>query len=233
MKVAIVGYGKMGKEIESILVERGHEIHTRIGRNDSLDSISGCDVAIEFTRPEHALKNIRQIIDSGIPLVCGTTGWYDSIEEVEEWVLLSNAALVHASNFSLGVQLFFELNRKLSLLMQSFKDYRPSITEIHHTEKLDAPSGTALSLYEDLAKVSDYRNWHLGTLPRENSLPIEAIREMDVKGTHRVKFSSEVDEIEITHNAHSRKGFALGAVIAAEWVLEKRGTFTMRDVLGI
>ncbi len=233
MKIGLLGYGKMGKVIERIAQERGHEIVARINRNDDKQELLKSDVVIEFSSPESAIENLKYCINKGIPIICGTTGWNNDIEEIYSLVKEQNAALVHASNFSLGVNLFFELNEKLAALMKPFKDYKLAVKEIHHTEKKDAPSGTAITLAEGIMRQTSYSEWHLGTSNKGTSVAIEALRENDVKGTHVITYDSPVDQIEITHKAHSRDGFALGAVIAAEWVIDKKGSFTMKDVLGI
>ncbi len=233
MKIGLLGYGKMGKVIERIAQERGHEIVARINRKDNKELLVGSDAVIEFSTPESVLKNLKYCINKSIPIVCGTTGWNDSIEEIYNMVKSNEAALVHASNFSLGVNLFFELNKKLAALMQPFDDYKLSVQEIHHTQKIDAPSGTAITLAEGIMEKTDYSQWHLGNNNKNNSIGIEALREHDVKGTHVISYNSPVDQIEITHTAHSRDGFALGAVIAAEWIVGKSGSYTMKDVLGL
>ncbi len=234
MKIALVGYGKMGKTIERIAVDRGHKITARADSFYDLSIIpSDTEVAIEFTRPESAVQNIQELTRKGIAVVCGTTGWNDKLTEVQKIIADSNTGLVHASNFSLGVNLFFELNKKLALLLRDYTDYKASMTEVHHLEKKDAPSGTAITLFSGIDEVAKVGGWHLGKQPRENSLAIEAVREKDVKGTHIVRYDSPIDTIEIKHEAHTRDGFALGAVIATEWLQGKRGMFTMKDVLGL
>ena len=233
MKIGLLGYGKMGKVIERIAQNRGHEIVARINENDSKSDLSKSDVVIEFTAPESAIDNLKYCINNGIPIICGTTGWNNSIEEIYGLVSEKNGALVHASNFSLGVNLFFELNKRLAVLMKPFEEYDLGLQEIHHTEKVDAPSGTAITLAEGIIEHTNFEDWHLGKENKNNSIGIEAIREHDVKGTHLVSYDSDVDKIEIKHTAHSRDGFALGAVIAAEWLLDKKGSYTMKDVLGL
>ncbi|WP_124981380.1 4-hydroxy-tetrahydrodipicolinate reductase [Nonlabens xiamenensis] len=234
MKIALLGYGKMGKAIENVALERGHTVVTKVGRNDSMEDISKADVIIEFTSPDSVINNLKHLIPLQIPVVCGTTGWNDSLEEIEELVQQHKSALVHASNFSLGVNLFFELNRQLAEVMSKFEEqYEVSLQEIHHTQKKDAPSGTALSLFEGLHNFAGNKSWHLGTQQKPDSVPIEAIREDDVKGTHTVTYKSGIDSIHITHEAYTREGFAMGAVIAAEWINNKKGMYTMKDVLGL
>lgn len=233
MKIGLLGYGKMGKVIERIALDRGHDIVARIDRNNDITELLNSDVVIEFSAPESAINNLNFCINNNLPIICGTTGWNNSIEEIYSLVSSQNGALVHASNFSLGVNLFFELNKKLAALMQPFNDYTVNVKEIHHTEKKDAPSGTAITLTEGIIENTDFKNWHLGATNKKDSIGIEALREHDVKGTHVISYDSEVDQIEITHTAHSRDGFALGAVIAAEWIMGKKGSFTMKDVLGL
>ena len=233
MKIALVGYGTMGKVIERVAQDRGHEIVARISRGDDLNATRKADAAIEFTSPDSVIKNLETLIQLGVPTICGTTGWNDQLPEIKGFVEKNKGGLVHASNFSLGVNLFFELNKQLAELMNRFQEYQLHLTEIHHTEKKDAPSGTALSLFEQIAEKTVNKNWHLGSNSNEDSVGISAIREKEVKGTHIVSYESDIDTIEIKHEAHSRDGFALGAVMAAEWLQGKQGVFTMKDVLGL
>jgi len=232
MKIALLGYGRMGKAIEKIAEKRGHEIVAKIDKNNPLDSLNNADVAINFSVPNAALANITNALNVGIPVVCGTTGWLDHKKEVDALCNKLEGAFLYASNFSLGVNLFFELNKKLASYMQGFPEYKVEIEEIHHTQKLDAPSGTAITLAEGVIDNSEHEQWHLDGEVQEG-FPIKALRENDVPGTHTVSYHSEIDSIEITHTAHSRTGFALGAVVAAEWILGKKGVFGMRDVLGL
>lgn len=238
MKIALIGYGKMGKEIEKILSTRGHIVVSKATKERPLDEdiISEVDVAIDFSTPDAVLSNIEFLLDHNIPTIVGTTGWNDSYEEVKNQVQEKEGALVHASNFSIGVNLFFKLNEQLAQLMSPYDEYQPSITEIHHTEKLDAPSGTAISLANGLIENYNHlKDWYCPQSQKnnekDNSLKIEAIREPDVKGTHRIEYRSSIDTLSIQHEAHNRSGFALGAVIAAEWIQNKKGIFTMKDVL--
>jgi 4-hydroxy-tetrahydrodipicolinate reductase len=233
MKIALVGYGKMGRVIEQLAIARGHEIVARIDQNTSITQAQDADVAIEFTAPDHAVTNIKALVDLNVPVICGTTGWNKDYNDVLSYINAHNGSLVHASNFSLGVNLFFNLNKKLAEMMSGFPEYQVSLQEIHHTEKKDAPSGTAVSLHEGLAPFYSNKSWHLGTDHRDDSIAIEALREPEVKGTHVVSYDSPVDRIEIKHEAHSREGFAIGAIIAAEWITGKKGVFTMNDVLGL
>lgn len=236
MKIAIIGYGKMGKEIEKIALERGHTVPLKISSKNlddfSKENLENCDVAIDFTTPELAVDNIYKCFDANLPIVVGTTGWYANFDEVIEKCKSKNQTLLHATNCSLGVNLFFELNKKLAKLMSTQNDYEVKIEEIHHTQKLDAPSGTAITLAEGL--IENYpqkKSWKCDEEVSEDELLINAFREENVPGTHSIKYSSIIDEIEIKHTAHNRKGFAKGAVIAAEYIANKKGVFTMNDVL--
>ena len=233
MKIALVGYGKMGKIIDEISQSRGHEVVARLKETPNRESLKDADVVIEFSNPEAAFENIKVCLENKIPVICGTTGWLDKKPEIERIAVEQNSAFLYGSNFSLGVNLFFALNEKLSDLMKNFKEYHVQLEEIHHTHKKDAPSGTAISLAEGIIKNDQRFNaWKLDET-KENQLGIVAIREDEVPGTHSVFYRSEVDEIEIKHTAFSRDGFALGAVIAAEWIQGKTGNFSMKDVLGL
>lgn len=233
MKIALLGYGKMGKVIEKIALERGHEIVHKKSSSDSYLGLENADVAIDFSIPASAVENISECLNRGIPVVSGTTGW---LEEYPKMVALcenKNGSFIYGSNFSLGVNLFFELNSYLAKMMSKFKTYSVSMEEIHHTQKLDAPSGTAISLAKGIIENTDYTSWTLDANPKEKELPIEALRIENVPGTHSIFYTSEVDTIEIKHTAHSREGFALGSVVAAEWLVGKKGVFTMKDVLDL
>lgn len=236
MKVALIGYGKMGKIIERILKERGHEVVARFGKEgiNSAD-LKQAEVAIEFSVPEAAFANIKACFEDGVPVVTGTTGWLDRYEEALSLCEKQAGALLYASNFSLGVNLFFALNRQLAELMKDYPQYQSALTEIHHIHKKDAPSGTAISLAEDLiAGLPQLKSWKLKEdNPEAEDLPITAIRENEVPGTHAVSYRSAIDDIEIKHTAHNREGFALGAVMAAEYLKGKTGVYSMRDVLNL
>jgi 4-hydroxy-tetrahydrodipicolinate reductase len=232
MKIALLGYGRMGKEIEKIALSRGHQIVAKIDKDTSLEGLEAADVAINFSVPSAAVTNISQALHLSIPVVCGTTGWLDKLEEVNALCLQQNSAFLYASNFSLGVNLFFELNKNLARLMNHQSQYNPRIDEIHHTQKLDAPSGTAITLAEGLIENSQYEGWLLDS-NKENQVKITAQRIDDVPGTHTGFYESEIDTLEIKHTAHNRSGFALGAVVAAEWIVGKHGIFGMNDVLNI
>ncbi|BCY28482.1 4-hydroxy-tetrahydrodipicolinate reductase [Flavobacterium okayamense] len=232
MKIALLGYGKMGKVIERIALERNHELVLRKGSQDSFDGLENADVAIDFSVPSVAVENISTCLEKGIPVVSGTTGWLEKYDEMVALCNQKNGSFIYGSNFSLGVNIFFELNEYLAKMMNNLKQYKVSMEEIHHTQKLDAPSGTAISLANGIIKNTSYENWTLDEA-NENKIHIDAKRIENVPGTHSVFYDSEVDQIEIKHTAHSREGFALGSVVAAEWILGKKGVFTMKDVLGI
>ncbi|MBK0370836.1 4-hydroxy-tetrahydrodipicolinate reductase [Flavobacterium agrisoli] len=232
MKIALLGYGKMGKVIERIALERGHEIVLKKDEFNTYDGLENADVAIDFSVPTAAVPNISACFNTGIPVVSGTTGW---LADYDNMIALCNekkGGFISTSNFSLGVNIFFGLNEYLAKMMATLDTYKVSMEEIHHIHKLDAPSGTAISLAKGVIENSHYANWTLEN-PQANEIHIEAIREGEVPGTHTVTYQSEVDTIEIKHTAHNREGFALGAVIAAEWLAGKQGIFTMKDVLNI
>jgi len=233
MKIALFGYGKMGKTIERIAIERGHEIVAKIDIDTASYDITIADVAIDFSTPSAAFDNINKCFTNNIPIISGTTGWLDNYNNIIENCHKKNGAFIYASNFSLGVNLFFELNTKLAKMMRSFESYTIDLEEIHHTQKLDAPSGTAITLAKDIIENSDKEIWSLAVTNNSKELPIVSKRIENVPGTHTVRYTSIVDEIEIKHTAKNRDGFALGAVIAAEWLQGKKGVFTMKDVLGI
>ncbi|MFV0304827.1 MAG: 4-hydroxy-tetrahydrodipicolinate reductase [Moheibacter sp.] len=233
MNIALIGYGKMGKAIEEILIERGHQIPIKLNRNPKAEDLKGIDVAIEFSNPESAFENIKTLLENNIPTISGTTGWLEKLDEVKNINQENNCAFLYGSNFSLGVNLFFELNNYLAKLMNPYAEYKTEIEEIHHTQKLDAPSGTAISLANQIIECSSLSKWELDDKSSEENLPIYAKRIDNVPGTHTVSYHSEIDTIEIKHIAHTRKGFAFGAVLAAEWIKGKQGYFSMKDVLGL
>lgn len=235
MKIALFGYGKMGKEIEQIALLRKHDIVLKIDENNagniSSDDFKKADVGIEFSTPHSVVKNIGKALDAQLPLVIGTTGWYDQLEDIKTRCLQKNGALFYASNFSLGVNLFFKVNSYLAELMNKYSDYDISMEEIHHIHKLDKPSGTAISLANQiLEKVERKKNWSISEKKPE-TLFIQDVREGEVPGTHIVRYTSNIDDIEIMHKAHNRKGFALGAVLAAEFLHNKKGVYTMSDLI--
>lgn len=230
MKIALLGYGKMGQVIEKIALERGHKIVVRKSIEDSFDGLENATVAIDFSAPAAAVENISAALNLGIPVVSGTTGWLNEYDKMVQLCNKKKGAFISSSNFSLGVNIFFELNSYLAKIMSKLEDYKVGIEEIHHTQKLDAPSGTAISLAKGVIDNSDYKNWTLEN-PKSDEILIDAKRIENVPGTHTVTYNSTIDLIEIKHLAHNREGFALGAVIAAEWIVGKKGVYTMKDVL--
>lgn len=236
MKLALIGYGKMGKAIEEIAVQRGHTIILRIDENNTNDftrnNIAPADAAIEFTGPHSALENIMKAIGFGTPVVSGSTGWTEKIEEVKKYVTDNNGSFLYSSNFSVGVNIFFEINKRLAALMAAHPDYEVILEEIHHTQKKDAPSGTAITLAEQvMEQIKKKKRWVNELSDKPEDLEIISQRIDPAPGTHHVKYSSAIDDIEIIHTAHSRKGFAFGAVLAAEFLQNKKGVFSMKDVL--
>ncbi len=238
MNIAIIGYGKMGKAIEETAIQRGHTICLKIHIDNreefTAQALQGCDVAIEFTGPNSAVENITACFDSNIPVVCGSTGWIERLEEIKGLCLQKEGAFIYASNFSIGVNIFFELNKKLSSLMKNLPSYKAEVEEIHHTEKKDAPSGTAITLAKQIIDNSPSLTlWVNEKTTKENELQVISQRIDPAPGTHKIIYRSDVDDIEITHTAHNRTGFALGAVLAAEFLLGKKGVFSMAEVLEI
>ena len=250
MKIALFGYGKMGKEIEQIALQRGHEIALKIDINNaetiSKEELKKCDAAIEFSTPHTVIANMNKCFDSGVPVVVGTTGWYDKIDDVEVMCIDKNGCLFWASNFSVGVNVFFKVNEYLAKMMNNYPEYKISIEEIHHIHKLDAPSGTGISLANQVMKNIPKKSKWVASSPnpspqgegsltsmqiKPEELEIISKREGEVPGTHTVKYLSAIDDIEIMHKAHNRKGFALGAVLAAEFVKGKKGVYGMNDLL--
>lgn len=236
MKIGLIGYGKMGREIERIAESRGHSIITKITSSSGdveWDLLGNSDVCIEFTNPASSLTNFRHCIENGFPIVTGTTGWYEKMDEVKRLQAKYKGSFFWASNFSLGVNLFWKMNERLAQLMNPYEDYSIGLKEIHHTEKLDAPSGTAITTAEQIIKnIDGLSGWKLEEdNPQDSDLPITAEREGDVRGTHIVSYESDDDIIELKHEAKSRAGFALGAVLAAEFLQNKHGFFTMTDLL--
>ena len=238
MKIALIGYGKMGKAIEEIAVSKGHEIVLKIDLSNTSDftkeNIQKANVAIEFTGPETAFENISKCIQWGVPVISGSTGWLDHFEKAKKLCEEKKGCLIYASNFSIGVNLFFEINKQVAALMEPYDNYDVSMTEIHHTEKKDAPSGTAISLAEQiLAQIGRKNKWVNEASNEASDLIIRSERIDPAPGTHSVTYDSPIDSIEITHTAHTRKGFAGGALLAAEFANQKMGIFTMKDVLGL
>jgi 4-hydroxy-tetrahydrodipicolinate reductase len=237
MKIAIIGYGRMGKMIEEAAVEKGHTIGLIIDVNNQADltaqNIADHNVAIEFTTPSSAWHNISVCFDADTPVVSGTTGWHDRMPEIKERCLRENKTLLYSSNFSIGVNILFHINRQLARLINPFDQYKPRIEEIHHTKKLDAPSGTAISLAQGVIdEINRLQKWKLAETADNQTLPVKAIRADDITGIHEVIYESDIDILSIRHSAKNRKGFALGTIMAAEFIMNKRGFFTMEDVLG-
>ncbi len=232
MNIALLGYGKMGKTIEHLATKKGHSIVFSSSGTSTEGNLADAEVALEFSTPETAVENITLCLENNIPVVSGTTGWLDRYSEVLKICERRNGSFVYASNFSIGVNLFFSLNEHLARLMKPWTEYNVAIEEIHHTQKKDAPSGTAITIAEGILKHSEKDRWKLDSADK-NDLNISAKRINDVKGTHMVNYFSELDTLSIKHEAHSRDGFALGAILAAEWLIGKKGVFTMKDVLEI
>lgn len=233
MKIILLGYGKMGKTIERIALQRGHEISARIDvdNQDDVLTMQG-DVAIEFSHPSSAFENVRFALKKNIPVVCGTTGWLARKSEIDELTTELDGAFFYASNYSLGVNIFFKLNEYLARVMESFPEYDIELDEIHHMQKKDSPSGTAITLAEGILKnVSRKQSWVNDSTDETSELAIKSFRIADIPGTHMVKYNSAVDDIEIKHTAHSREGFATGAVLVAEWIRKQKGVLTMDDFL--
>lgn len=236
MKIALSGYGKMGKEIEKIALERGHEIVVKFNDPEDWaskeDKLAQADVAIEFSMPQSVVSNIFKCFDANVPVVVGTTGWFEQLDHVKQVCNEHKRSILYASNFSIGVNLFFEVNRVLAKLMNEHEDYKVSMEETHHTAKLDAPSGTAIKLANDVIDSLDRKDiWVNRNSGKDYELEVISHRVENVPGTHVVKYESEIDNIEITHTAKSRVGFAKGAVVAAEWLTDKKGVYTMSDLL--
>jgi len=233
MKIALLGYGRMGKTIEQIALQKGHEIVLKVDENTVNYDITLADVAIDFSIPSVAFNHISNCLYNNVPIVSGTTGWLEKFKDITKLCTQNNGAFIYASNFSLGVNIFFELNEYLAKMMHNLDQYQISMEEIHHINKLDAPSGTAITLAEGIIKHSAKNSWALNVTNKNSEIPIVAKRIPDVPGTHSIEYKSEVDTIEIKHTAHNRDGFAIGALIAAEWIVDKKGVFTMKDVLGL
>ena len=236
MKIAIIGYGKMGKEIEKIALERGHTIDLIIDEKNvnelNENNLQNIDIAIEFTIPQNAVGNFKKCFDANIPVISGTTGWLEKLDYVNEYCLTKNSAFLYASNFSLGVNIFFEVNKYLAKLMNNITDYSVAVEETHHTQKLDSPSGTAITIANGIIEnIQHLTSWKESAKTDINTIPISAFRKTDAIGEHKVKYDSDIDSIEIIHNAKNRKGLALGALLAAEFLVTKKGIYNMQDVL--
>ena len=233
MKIGLLGYGRMGKIIEEVALSRGHQIHYTSSSTKQSGNLAECDVAIDFSIPAVAQENLNRCFELNIPVVCGTTGWLAAYDAVVAECNKHKGAFIYASNFSLGVNIFFQLNKQLANMMKQLQDYNVSIEEIHHTKKLDAPSGTAITLAEGIIEKTNHTSWSLDAKNNPQDIPIVAKRIADVPGTHTINYQSDIDTISITHKAHNRSGFALGAVVAAEWLQNKKGVYTMADVLNL
>ena len=232
MRLALLGYGRMGKAIEKIALERGHKIICKIDKNQSDGVLTEADVAINFSVPNAAVENINKALSLSIPVVCGTTGWLDAYEQITRNAKKNETAFLYASNFSVGVNIFFKLNKILAQMMRHRNDYKVSIEEIHHIHKLDAPSGTSITLAEGIIENSDYTEWKLEGDDKDK-VNIKSIRSGEYPGIHNIKYRSYIDEITIEHKAENREGFAIGAVIASEWIVGKKGIFKMDDVINL
>jgi 4-hydroxy-tetrahydrodipicolinate reductase len=237
MKIALIGYGRMGHEVEKIAIKRGHIIKLIVDRDNTGElnrqNLKGIDVAIEFSMPSTALSNITECLNCRVPVVSGTTGWLDHYDKAVEICNINGTSFIHSSNFSIGVNILFRLNSELARLMNKFDDYKVSVEEIHHVRKLDAPSGTAITLADGINREhSGYAAWHKGSSRERGSVPVISIREGEVPGTHTVTWDSDIDTISLRHEAKNRKGLALGAVVAAEFISSRSGVFTMKDVMG-
>ncbi|HMQ46087.1 MAG TPA: 4-hydroxy-tetrahydrodipicolinate reductase [Saprospiraceae bacterium] len=235
LKIALLGYGKMGRLIEKLAIEQGHEIVFKSNSTSSPEEwtkLEAADVAIEFSSPDAVLNHLKNTMQRGVPVVCGTTGWLSELDTAKQWCTAYNSALFYASNFSLGVNIFFALNRFLAEKMAQFSTYQVALTEIHHVHKKDAPSGTAISLAEDLLSLLPEKDqWSLSSNADPNTIPIHSVREGEVPGTHEVVYRSAIDTLSIKHEAHSRAGFVQGAIEAAKWLIGKKGYFEMKDML--
>jgi 4-hydroxy-tetrahydrodipicolinate reductase len=238
MKLALIGYGKMGKAIEEVALQRGHQVILKIDIDNAneftKENLISADAAIEFTSPHSAFENVKKLMQFGVPTVCGSTGWLEKLDNIHDLCIDNHAAFLYASNFSVGVNIFFEINKRLAALMAQHNDYELQLTEIHHTAKKDAPSGTAITLAEQILKMIPRKTkWVNHISDNTDELEIISERIDPAPGTHKIKYSSPIDDIEIIHTAHSRKGFAGGAVLAAEFLLGKKGIYSMKDVLGL
>jgi len=237
MKIALLGYGKMGREIEKIAIEHGHIIGVTFDNEsdwkEKAAQLKECDVAIEFSMPAIVVENILKCFEAGIPVVVGTTGWYDQFEFISERCISSNSTLFYASNFSIGVYIFSDINRRLASLFENYPMYSPSMVEIHHTQKLDAPSGTAITLAKDIIAANSRFTKYTTTSQEPAAIQIQSVREGNVPGTHSITWKSDVDQISIIHETFNRRGLAIGAVTAASWIKGRKGVFTMKDMLNL
>jgi len=236
MKIALIGYGKMGKEIEQIALKRNHQIVYKFDVNNKSElnaqNLKNVDAAIEFSTPDSAFENYMKCFEADVPVVSGTTGWLQKFDEITEYVKQHKKSFFYASNFSIGVNIFFKINTFLSGIMNKYPEYNPQITETHHTEKKDSPSGTAITLAQDIIKnIDTKKSWVNNFTDQKDQIYINSLRKVNIPGTHTIKYESNVDIIEISHEAKNRKGFALGAVLAAEFIADKKGLFSMNDLL--
>lgn len=233
MNIALIGYGKMGKEIEKIAKSRGHYIILSISTTPKIQDLKSVDVAIEFSQPKSAFENIKLCLENNIPTVCGTTGWLKKYNIIKKICESKNSSFIYSSNFSISANIFFEINKKLADYMSSYSNYEISIKEIHHVQKLDIPSGTSISLAEDIIQKTNKTSWILSDKKYKEQISIQAKRIKDTTGIHSVIYKSSIDNIQIKHKAYNREGFALGAIIAAEWIKNKKGIFSMKEILGL
>ena len=237
MKIALLGYGKMGREIEKIAIGHGHIIGVTFdNENDwkeKAEQLKECDVAIEFSMPSIVVGNILKCFEAGIPVVVGTTGWYDEFQFISERCISTGSTLFYATNFSIGVYIFSDINRRLASLLENYPMYSPAMVEIHHTQKLDAPSGTAISLAKDIIAGNSRIKKYTTAGQEPDAIQIESVREGNVPGTHSITWKSDIDQITITHKAFNRRGLAIGAVTAASWIKGRKGVFTMKDMLDL
>jgi len=237
MRIALLGYGKMGREVKKIALEQGHQIGVTFdNENDWIEKsaeLKDCEVAIEFSMPAIVVGNILKCLKAGIPVVVGTTGWYDQFQDISDKCNITNGTLFYATNFSIGVNIFSVINRRLASLLVDYPMYSPSMVEIHHTQKLDAPSGTAISLANDIISENPLFTKFTTTNPEVGEIPVQSLREGNVPGTHSITWKSDIDQITITHEAFNRRGLALGALMAASWLMGRKGVFTMKDMLNL
>lgn len=233
MKIALIGYGKMGKCIEEEAIIRGHKIILKISKTPTIQDLQNVDLVIEFSAPKSAFKNVKICLENKLPVVCGTTGWLNQINDINQICKKYNSAFLYSSNFSIGMNIFFQINKKLAKIMNKYHDYKVHIEEIHHTAKLDIPSGTSISLAQDIIQETNKTAWTINNSKDQNKIYIQSQRLENISGIHLVNYQSNIDQIQIKHEAYNRRGFAIGAIIAGEWLKNKTGIFSMQDVLKI
>lgn len=233
MKIALIGYGRMGQSIEKEAIIRGHKIILKISKTPTIQDIQNADIAIEFSQPQYAFENIKICLQNQLPVVCGTTGWLDKINDVHKICKKNNTAFLYSSNFSIGMNIFFKINQKLANIMNKYFDYEINIEEIHHTKKLDIPSGTSISLAQDIIQETNKIDWTIQKIQNKEKIYIKSQRVDNISGIHIVNYESNIDKIQIKHEAYNRRGFAIGAILAGEWLYNKIGIFSMQDVLKI